>query len=386
MLLHLGYVLESSLRVGLLIKVLHVINDISSDMRYGGPAMNCMRHSKYLESPECSVTVWGTYSTEPLAYKGNSAIFLKNRIFLPKFRFTFQFSLKNIWSLYNAIRAVDIVHVHFAREINPVVSSIMTLLLRKKLILQTHGMVVKRTGMFYRLWDILFTNMIFSKASYVLPLQEAEKRDLQKFPISDFLIVPNGIDFEECFENQEVRSGVVFISRIHDRKRSEIFVEAAIQMKIAGFLGKFAIYGEDAGYLPKLKLLLEKDDLLHWYKGGVEHDEALAILGSSELLVLPSDFEPFPMVVLESLSLGTPVIIMNDCGIADKVAGLDPLFVCSNSASDISRRAFEILAKYQSVSSRLLLAKNARSIFSIMRTVEGFERAYLLSIRGDKVA
>ena len=384
--LQLDYVIGITLKVGLPIKVLHVINDISADMRYGGPAMNCMRHSKYLESSDCSVTVWGTYSTEPLTYTGKSQIFCKNRSYIPKYRFTFQFGFKNFKSLYIAIKEVDIVHVHFAREINPVLASLITLLFRKKLVLQTHGMVVKKTELFYSIWDRLFTNVIFSRASIVLPLQEAEMRDLQKFPINNFLIVPNGIEYDGDFKNQERRDGVVFMSRIHERKKPEIFLEAARHMKSMDFQGNFAIYGEDAGYLPKFKLLLKNYNLNHWYKGGVEHDEALSILGSSELLVLPSDLEPFPMVVLESLTLGTPVIIMNDCGIAEKVRDLDPLFVCSQNASDISKNAIEILTKYKSASSRFQLAKEARSTFSIMQTVEGFKRAYMLSICGDDVA
>jgi glycosyltransferase involved in cell wall biosynthesis len=364
-------------------RILHVINDISADMRYGGPAMNCLRHSKFLESEDSAVTVWGSYSSTPLAFDGSSKIFCANKVYFPRYRFTFQFSISNVRSLFKAIKKSDIVHVHFAREINPVLASLISIFLHKKLILQTHGMIVQNPKLFYKVWDFLFTNRIFSRASVVLPLQKMEEKDLRKFPINRFLIVPNGIEVKDSFDNIEMRDGIVFMSRIHERKRADIFLESVNRIIDGGYIGSIGIYGEDAGYLPQLVELLRAKDELNWYKGGVSHQKAIDILAASELLILPSHHEPFPMVVLESLTLGTPVIIMSDCGIADTVAEIDPLFVCSSNPAEIAMKTFEIISKYRSVQLRSDLARNAREIFSIVRTIEGFNRAYAIATNGD---
>ncbi len=358
------------------IKVLHVINDISKDMRYGGPAMNCLRHSSYLDSDQTKVTVWGSFVSEPLAYSGKRSVFVKNKVLFPRFRFTFQFGLRNIPSLFSEIRKSDVVHVHFARELNPVLASFITLLLKRKLVLQTHGMISKKDDFVYGLWDFLFTNPIFTRASIVLPLQEFEKRQLQDFPIKNFHIVPNGIDTAGFLEIELIREGVVFVSRIHERKRPEIFVESSKILLQKGYSGRIQIFGDDAGHLTKLKSVLAENKVPDWYRGGISHSQALEVLSKSELLILPSFCEPFPMVVLESLSLGTPVLIMEDCGIADMISSLDPLFVSSNSPNQISRQALEILTKYSSFPLRVELANRSREKFSIMRTVEGFSDAY----------
>ncbi len=364
------------------IKILHVINDISADMRYGGPAMNCLRHSQFLESEKTEVTVWGTYSSLPLTYKGKSKIFLANTILFPRYRFTFQFGIKNFGSLVKAIKKSDVIHVHFARELNPVLASVLALLLGKKLILQTHGMIVQNPSSLYKIWDILFTNRIFARASLVLPLQRIEELDLRKFPIKRFLVVPNGIEIDLDIPLAQTRKGIVFISRIHERKRPDIFVSAAAIIERDGYVGGVSIYGEDAGFRIKLLELLEFYKSTDWYKGGISHRQALEILSGSELLILPSHHEPFPMVVLESLVAGTPVIIMNDCGIADMVSKLDSLFVCSSDPLEIASRALEIISKYKSVELRSRLATEARESFSIDRTIEGFMDAYFIATEG----
>ena len=363
--------------------ILHVINDVSADMRYGGPAMNCLRHSKFLESEDCKVTVWGTYSNNPLTFEGSSKIFCANKVYFPKYRFTFQFRISNIPSLFKAIKKSDIVHVHFAREMNPVLASLISIFLHKKLILQTHGMILQNSKLLYRAWDFLFTNRIFSRASVVLPLQKMEEMDLRKFPINRFLIVPNGIEVKDSFDNTEIRDGIVFMSRIHERKRADIFLDAVDRIKEGGYIGSIGIYGEDAGYLSQLVELLKAKDGLNWYKGGVSHQKAIDILRASELLILPSHHEPFPMVVLESLTAGTPVIVMSDCGISDTVAEIDPLFVCSSDPAEIAMKTFEIISKYRSLELRIELARNSKEIFSIIRTIEGFNRAYAIATYGD---
>ena len=52
-----------------------------------------------------------------------------------------------------------------------------------------------------------------------------------------------------------------------------------------------------------------------------------AYQSKSKLLVLPSENEPFPMIVLESLAVGTPVLVMPSCGISHVLANFEPRFV-----------------------------------------------------------
>lgn len=350
-------------------KVLHVINDVSIEMKYGGPAMNCLRHSEFLEKSGIEISVWGTYTSKPMQYQGKNAYFLQNYDLLKVKRFVFQFSPRNILVLFKLINHVDIVHVHFAREINPVIACLITILKRKKLVLQTHGMIVKDSKLEKQFWDLIFTNYIFSKANIVLPLQEDELLNLQKFPIGKFAILPNGISLQDESFIESERKSIVFISRLHERKKPNLFIDSAILIERKSTSEIFEIYGEDAGALQSMNIYLENSGRSDWYKGGLEHAEVLKKLSKSKLLILPSEKEPFPMIILESLVAGTPVIAMSDSGIAQQLALLDPLFVTQPNAEMIANNAFQILKKYSSTESRISLSKKAFTIFSIDEVV-----------------
>ena len=63
------------------------------------------------------------------------------------------------------------------------------------------------------------------------------------------------------------------------------------------------------------------------YKGSLSPEEVSGILKECDLLVLPSKDEPFPMIVLESLSVGTPVLVMPSCGLANDLRKYAPEYV-----------------------------------------------------------
>lgn len=57
------------------------------------------------------------------------------------------------------------------------------------------------------------------------------------------------------------------------------------------------------------------------HAGPLEHDEVLAADREADVYVLPAIEEPFPVSVLEAMSVGTPVVITRTCGQAPDVAG-----------------------------------------------------------------
>jgi glycosyltransferase involved in cell wall biosynthesis len=82
------------------------------------------------------------------------------------------------------------------------------------------------------------------------------------------------------------------------------------------------IAGEgDAGYVAALKALAQEkgiQDNLLWL-GWVESSARYALMAEFDLLVLPSQNENFANVVIEALSVGTPVLISEQVGLQDYV-------------------------------------------------------------------
>jgi glycosyltransferase involved in cell wall biosynthesis len=113
---------------------------------------------------------------------------------------------------------------------------------------------------------------------------------------------------------------VLFLGRVTRQKGPESFVEAA---------GLIATRVPEARYV-----LAGTGDLLPWameraaelgiadrmfFTGGVSPAEAARLYGMADVCVMPSVSEPFGLVALESLRLGTPVLIPRTSGVAEVV-------------------------------------------------------------------
>ena len=71
-------------------------------------------------------------------------------------------------------------------------------------------------------------------------------------------------------------------------------------------------------------------------------EQVQGVLGEYDLLVLPSANEPFPMVVLEALAVGTPVLIMPSCGLADSLRSFQESYVATSESMDGVKESFQM--------------------------------------------
>ena len=103
-----------------------------------------------------------------------------------------------------------------------------------------------------------------------------------------------------------------------------------------------------------------------------------------DLLVLPSKYDPYPMIVLESLVHGTPVLISNVCGNSFAVSLIDDLMVSvDNTEEDFSNRARLLLRKYSDSISRVNLQRKASIQFDISKVGNSVIRIYKNAVTGS---
>jgi glycosyltransferase involved in cell wall biosynthesis len=70
----------------------------------------------------------------------------------------------------------------------------------------------------------------------------------------------------------------------------------------------------------------------------------IGLLSRAAVHVLPSVNEPFPMTVLEAMSVGTPVVVTNECGLADIVGRTGAGIACAPDATSLADALRVLLA------------------------------------------
>jgi glycosyltransferase involved in cell wall biosynthesis len=229
------------------------------------------------------------------------------------------------------IKNADVVHIHFARDLVPFLAASLSILNKKPFVTQTHGMIISDGRTSTRVTDLFLTKPLINKSKINLVLTEIEMSSVKTLNIkSPAKILPNGIAVNlNAKVRTEQTNRVAFCSRLEKRKGVEQFVALADSCRDSGT--KFEIYGPDGGELQLVQQEIESrnlDSILE-YKGSVPAESVQDILSDIDILVLPSKDEPFPMVILEALAVGTPVLIMPSCGFAGQLKKFESSFVAN---------------------------------------------------------
>ena len=260
----------------------------------------------------------------------NSIVAIPVRSWIKKHPFSSMWSMKFGLNLYKEIKNSNIVHIHFARDLIPVVAAIICVIKRKKFVLQTHGMISKQETKIQLWFDILIVKHIMEKAEIVFVLSEIEDKDLSRLKITNTQLLTNGIAIsgDRRFTRRNSTIKVIFISRIEKRKNLRCFIEVAQLSHMFQLNYSFEIYGPDEGDLTENLELIEKLGLTNiQYCGSVRFDKVPAKISEQDILILPSFAEPWAMVALEALSVGTRIIIFPSAGIAPRIKTIYPEFV-----------------------------------------------------------
>lgn len=104
---------------------------------------------------------------------------------------------------------------------------------------------------------------------------------------------------------------VLFLSRLHPKKRPDILIEAAAMLRERGIAATFVLAGPgDESYVASLReraRALKVDDLVE-LPGLVTGDLKLSLYQSASVFALPTSQENFGLVLAEAMACSTPVV------------------------------------------------------------------------------
>lgn len=372
-------------------RIAHVVTLLSKDNAFGGPLSVAKAQVSELNSRGHDVILvagWDGLGDAQLG-PGQTRLFDTRRIpGVPGFSGLVAPGL----STFVRRGGFDIVHVHLARDLITLPTAALS---RAPLVLQTHGMVQPDGRFSARVVDRLLTRRTLERASAICVLTSNEMEGVgavAQTPGANFIHLDNGVAAREPRRASSAQT-VTFCARLHERKRVSAFIEMARALVARGMSDvEFVIAGPDEGDLPLVEAAIRKaatekrsDGLNLEYRGALDSESVLRLLRESSVFVLPSFDEPFPITVLEALSVGTPTVITNGCGIGSRLEELGAAVVTDGSVEELSEQVYRVLND-ERVSDELSKAgrQAIERVFSISRVVDELETIYCSVSKGHR--
>ncbi len=217
----------------------------------------------------------------------------------------------------------DVVLVHLARAVFPMRIAKKALAMRLPLYVQSHGMLARRSPLHY-LTDAVTTRHILAGARSVLSLQDHEDGELRGIhPDCRLHRLPNGISQVGLPSwSPQSTNVVLFVGRIHKRKRLPALIQAIGLMTIGGFPARLRVAGPDEGDLLNAQTQVARLGLQDQveFLGPLSQESVFEEMQKATCLALPSADEPFPRSVLEGLAIAIPALVTETCHIAPLLA------------------------------------------------------------------
>ena len=229
--------------------------------------------------------------------------------------------------------AIDIVHLHWTKDIPIAV-------LAKKLSKKNPQLAQTRNMTMTRFKDDFYHRLLYKNIGLMLPVTEQVAEQLHRFIPEDIRpvveVVYMGTDDVEILDDktlqafksaQKMKAGfsVGMVGRIEEHKGQHLLIEALSRLDVkveAYFVG----HAMQEGYIDTLKAqaqALGVDKRVH-FLGFMKNP--MHFMQACDAIVLATPCETFGLVVIEAMSVGTPMVATNACGpieiIDDNVSGL----------------------------------------------------------------
>lgn len=309
-------------------KILQVVTLVTPEGAYGGPVRVAVNQTRALLDAGHDVTLAAAASgfdgSLPTAFDGVPVKLFHALRAVPGAGFAGIYAPSlHPWLLCESARA-DVMHVHMGRDLITLPCAAIARTRGVPYVLQTHGMIMPSKHRMSPLMDGLWTRPALQKAARVFYLTDEERDGLREVGGNNVPLqrLVNGVPLPD----QPVIAGqdleVLFLARLHSRKRPLFFVDMAARLHARFPDVRFSMVGPDEGEGDAVQSAIVRlglSDVMTW-QGALEPSQVTQRVSQCTVYVLPSVDEPFPMTVLEAMALGKPVVVTDTCGLADYVS------------------------------------------------------------------
>ena len=256
------------------------------------------------------------------------------------------------WILHCIQDDKPVIHIHAWWNLVSVLSCMVAKWYKMPVVLSPRGMLTAYTQHNRHSFSKKLIHLLIGKKllqyCHIHATSEQEKQDVLKIVTpKGITIIPNLVNcqlpvFSSLLAVPHERLMIdhspfqlIFLSRIEEKKGLELLFDTLSlldidwQLTIAGSGKKEYVSGLRAK-TQSLKL----DDRINWI-GQVSDQDKYGLMAKHDLLVLTSFNENFANVVIESLSVGTPVLVSDQVGLSDYVKERQLGWTCKLDVNDV---------------------------------------------------
>lgn len=216
-----------------------------------------------------------------------------------------------VFSLVKKIKP-DIVHIN-----GNIILGFWSLFLRQKKIYSIHGIPKKEK----KIWsgkdyggivlESLLQNFVFRGYKNIILLSDKDKKYLK--PVQKFFIIPNAVRenfLQSQNKNKKQRFRIIFVGGLSRMKGVDLIIDVFERILIKSDTYILTLVGEikDEYVRNKLHNLSEQVKSKIELINNLSVEKLIDYFGESKVLLLPSLQENMPIVILEAMACGVPVI------------------------------------------------------------------------------
>jgi glycosyltransferase involved in cell wall biosynthesis len=310
-------------------KILHIATLFTPDGAFGGPTRVAINQAHALRQRGHEVIVAGAvsgYSNRPNFVDDVPALLC------PAIRLVPGVGFSGIWArglrrmLRREGQSFDAIHVHLTRDLVTLPAARWAARANVPFVVQPHGMVDPSNHPLAGPIDRWWTVPTLQTADHVLFLTDTERALLTELAGAElnFAQLGNGVpDYPISPPPSSEPIEVLFLARLHERKRPVMFARVAARLVESGLPARFTLIGPDGGERQAVDAVIRSaSETVQQHLAclpAISPADVPSRIAQARMYVLPSVDEPYPMSVLEAMSVGRAVVVTSSCGLAAAV-------------------------------------------------------------------
>jgi len=239
-------------------------------------------------------------------------------------------SIKLINQFREEILKSDIIHIHNIMTISSLIPAFLAFMYNKRLILTQHNNLYMNSfkvsnpisSIIFNIRSIITTNLIPLIAKKIIFITEAQKKRYLSYCIfknilnKKSIVIPNFIDKGKIINSRRNQNKInlLFVGRLAYWKGFQDLIKIPDELNDINYL----FIGEDKKK-ELFNVLVEKikynKNIIYYPK--VIHEKILSYYDQSNVFILPSYSEVFPMTILEAMARGLVILVSDIPGMRE---------------------------------------------------------------------